>query len=82
MRVATDIGGTFTDLVFFDYDRETKEVKKVEVSKSSSTPGEFEKGILNTIKKIDLDLNTIEIFDHGTTVVINAINERKGSKTA
>ncbi len=82
MRVATDIGGTFTDLVFFDFDRETKEVKKVEVSKSSTTPGEFEKGILNAIKKIDLDLNTIDFFAHGTTVVINAITERKGSKTA
>lgn len=82
MRVATDIGGTFTDLVFFDYDKETKEVKKVQVSKSSTTPGEFEKGILNTIKKIDLDLNTIDFFAHGTTVVINAITEREGSKTA
>ena len=47
MRVATDIGGTFTDLVFFDYDQKNKEVKNVEVSKSSTTPGEFEKGILN-----------------------------------
>jgi N-methylhydantoinase A len=82
MRVATDIGGTFTDLVFFDYDRETKEVRKVEVSKSSTTPGEFEKGILNAIEKIDLDLSTIDFFAHGTTVVINAITERKGSKTA
>lgn len=82
MRVATDIGGTFTDLVFFDYDKKTKEVKKVKVSKSSTTPGEFEKGILNTIEKINLDLNTIDFFAHGTTVVINAITERKGSKTA
>lgn len=82
MRVATDIGGTFTDLVFFDYDKKNKEVTNVKVSKSSTTPGEFEKGILNTIKKIDLDLNTIEFFAHGTTVVINAITERKGSKTA
>jgi N-methylhydantoinase A len=82
MRVATDIGGTFTDLVFFDYDKKNKEVTNVKVSKSSTTPGEFEKGILNAIKKIDLDLNTIEFFAHGTTVVINAITERKGSKTA
>jgi N-methylhydantoinase A len=82
MRVATDIGGTFTDLVFFEYDKKNKEVTKVKVSKSSTTPGEFEKGILNTIKKIDLDLNTIDFFAHGTTVVINAITERKGSKTA
>ncbi len=82
MRVATDIGGTFTDLVFFDYDKKNKEVKQVKVSKSSTTPGEFEKGILNAIDKIDLDLGTIEFFAHGTTVVINAITERKGSKTA
>lgn len=82
MRVATDIGGTFTDLVFFEYDKKNKEVTNVKVSKSSTTPGEFEKGILNTIKKIDLDLNSIEFFAHGTTVVINAITERKGSKTA
>lgn len=82
MRVATDIGGTFTDLVFFDYDKKNKEVKQVKVSKSSTTPGEFEIGILNTIEKIDLDLSTIEFFAHGTTVVINAITERKGSKTA
>lgn len=82
MRVATDIGGTFTDLVFFDYDKTNKEVTTVKVSKASTTPGEFEKGILNAIKKIDLDLRTIEFFAHGTTVVINAITERKGSKTA
>ncbi|WP_350284479.1 hydantoinase/oxoprolinase family protein [uncultured Croceitalea sp.] len=82
MRVATDIGGTFTDLVCFDYDKKNREVKNVEVSKSSTTPGEFEKGILNAISKIDLDLASIEFFVHGTTVVINAITERKGSKTA
>lgn len=82
MRVATDIGGTFTDLVFFDYDQKNKEVKNVEVSKASTTPGEFEKGILNAIDKINLDLSTIDFFAHGTTVVINAITERKGAKTA
>lgn len=82
MRVATDIGGTFTDLVFFEYNKANKEVTNVKVSKSSTTPGEFEKGIINAINKIDLDLKTIEFFAHGTTVVINAITERKGSKTA
>ncbi len=82
MRVATDIGGTFTDLVFFDYDQENKEVTQVKISKASTTPGEFEKGILNAIEKIDLDLAAIDFFAHGTTVVINAITERKGSKTA
>ena len=82
MRVATDIGGTFTDLVFFEYDKNNEEVTKIKVSKSDTIPGEFEKGILNTIKKIDLDLQDIDFFAHGTTLVINAITERKGSKTA
>ncbi|MDG2397643.1 MAG: hydantoinase/oxoprolinase family protein [Flavobacteriaceae bacterium] len=82
MRIATDIGGTFTDLVYFNYNNKNKELTNVKVSKSSTTPNEFEKGILNAIEKIGLDLSTIEFFAHGTTVVINAITERKGSKTA
>ena len=82
MRIATDIGGTFTDLVYFNYNNKNKELTNVEVSKSSTTPNELEKGILNAIEKIGLDLSTIEFFVHGTTVVINAITERKGSKTA
>lgn len=82
MRVATDIGGTFTDLVSFDYDPDNKEVTSVKVSKASTTPGEFEKGIINAINNINLNLENIEFFAHGTTVVINAITERKGSKTA
>lgn len=82
MRVATDIGGTFTDLVFFEYDSKNKEVKNIKTSKASTTPGEFEKGIINVVNQIDLNLKEIEFFAHGTTVVINAITERKGAKTA
>ncbi|MFV0247426.1 MAG: hydantoinase/oxoprolinase family protein [Tenacibaculum sp.] len=80
--MATDIGGTFTDLVFFNYNKNKREVTNVKVSKSSTTPEEFEKGIINTIKKTDLNLSAVEFFAHGTTVVINAITERKGAKTA
>ncbi|HAY3535756.1 hydantoinase/oxoprolinase family protein [Elizabethkingia anophelis] len=82
MRVATDIGGTFTDLVSFEYDPHNREVTSVKVSKASTTPGEFEKGIINAINNIGLNLESTEFFAHGTTVVINAITERKGSKTA
>ncbi|QTD40891.1 hydantoinase/oxoprolinase family protein [Sporosarcina sp. Te-1] len=76
MRVATDIGGTFTDLVYVD------EKGNVQVEKSSTTPPHFEKGVLEVIQKSGLNTSEIEEFIHGSTVVINAITERKGVKTA
>lgn len=76
MRVATDIGGTFTDLVYVD------EKGNVQVEKSSTTPPHFEKGVLEVIRKSGLNTSEIEEFIHGSTVVINAVTERKGVKTA
>lgn len=82
MRVATDIGGTFTDLVCLEFDKITGKPSGVKVAKADTTPSNFEEGIINTINKAELDLNEIDFFAHGTTVVINALTERKGSKTA
>lgn len=82
MRVATDIGGTFTDLVCLEFDEKTGKPTGVKVAKSDTTPSNFENGILNTITKANLDLKEINFFAHGTTVVINALTERKGAKTA
>ncbi len=82
MRIATDIGGTFTDLVCLETDKNSKNPVGVKVVKSDTTPSNFEQGILNTIEKGHLDLRETDFFAHGTTVVINALTERKGSKTA
>ncbi|MFD2588716.1 hydantoinase/oxoprolinase family protein [Croceitalea marina] len=82
MRVATDIGGTFTDLVCLEFDQESGKPIGVRVGKSDTTPANFEEGILNTIEKATIDLKEIDFFAHGTTVVINALTERKGAKTA
>ena len=79
MRVATDIGGTFTDLVCLEFDKKTG---KPIGAKSDTTPSNFEQGILDTIKKGNVNLKEIDFFAHGTTVVINALTERKGAKTA
>lgn len=76
MRVATDIGGTFTDLVYID------EQNEVQVAKSSTTPPNFEQGVLDVLQKSGINTAEIEDFIHGSTVVINAITERKGVKTA
>ncbi len=75
MRVATDIGGTFTDLVYVD------DNGNIGIDKSSTTPPNFEKGVLDVIKKSGVDQSSISMFIHGTTVIINALTERKGAKT-
>ena len=81
MRVATDVGGTFTDLVYYEYDEETGVVGKVRTEKSDTTPPNFEEGVMNTIDQANLSPGDFRFFAHGTTVVINALTERKGAKT-
>ncbi|WP_017728853.1 hydantoinase/oxoprolinase family protein [Halalkalibacterium ligniniphilum] len=76
MRVATDIGGTFTDLVYVD------QQGKIGVAKSHTTPPNFEKGVMDVIGVSGIDMDQLETFIHGTTVIINALTERKGVKTA
>ena len=75
MRVATDIGGTFTDLVYVDQNGE------IGVAKSHTTPPNFEQGVIDVIEKSRIDQSAIQTFIHGTTVIINALTERKGVKT-
>lgn len=75
MRVATDIGGTFTDLVYVD------DEGKIGIGKSHTTPPNFEKGVINVLKESGVDIAAISRFIHGTTVIINALTEKKGAKT-
>lgn len=79
IRVATDVGGTFTDLVCFETDHETGQ-SRITTAKSDTTPPNFEEGVLNVIEKAGIDPRSIDFLAHGTTVVINALTERKGVK--
>ncbi|GAA1022363.1 5-oxoprolinase [Acrocarpospora pleiomorpha] len=77
MRVATDIGGTFTDLAYVGADRVLR------VDKVSSTPGEFEVAVDQVLDQAGIcPEDNVESFIHGSTVVINALIERKGGPTA
>ncbi|MBS3968795.1 MAG: hydantoinase/oxoprolinase family protein [Clostridia bacterium] len=76
MRAATDIGGTFTDLVYVDNEG------RVGTAKCHTTPPNFEKGVIDVIAKAEINPRDFETFSHGTTVIINALTERKGAKTA
>lgn len=79
IRVATDVGGTFTDLVCFEIDPATGE-QHITTAKADTTPPNFEEGVLNVLRKGGVDPATVDFLAHGTTVVINALTERKGVK--
>src|SRR5438128_1486218 len=76
MRVASDIGGTFTDLVSLD-----ERTGRLGSAKADTTPAEFERGVIDTLRKAGVDVQAINFFVHGTTVIINALTERKGVRT-
>ncbi len=76
-RLASDIGGTFTDLVYFDDDS-----GELKVEKALTTPRDLTEGVEETIRLAGIDAGNVDFFVHGGTTVINAITERKGAKTA
>ncbi|HEY1502853.1 MAG TPA: hydantoinase/oxoprolinase family protein [Stellaceae bacterium] len=75
--VAVDIGGTFTDLVAFDHDSQ-----KVVYTKSPTTYENFVDGILDCFAKAQIDPAAANFFNHGTTLVINSLIQRRGARTA
>ncbi|KFI24802.1 5-oxoprolinase [Haematobacter missouriensis] len=77
LRVATDVGGTFTDLVCFETDPASG-ASRIVTAKSDTTPPNFEQGVLNVLARAGVDPAEVDFMAHGTTVVINALTERKG----
>lgn len=76
-RLATDIGGTFTDLVYYD-----DATGHLSVAKSLTTPRDLTQGIVDSINQADIDGTAVAFLVHGGTTVINAITERSGVRTA
>ncbi|MGH6922396.1 MAG: hydantoinase/oxoprolinase family protein [Propylenella sp.] len=79
--MATDVGGTFTDLVYFETDSATGR-QSVRTAKVDTTPPNYEEGVLDVLDKAGVSAPEVSFFAHGTTVVINALTERKGVVTA
>ena len=75
-RLGIDVGGTYTDLVFFD-----EETKDMRMAKTPSTPGNLVEGVINGIMALDLDLATVQLVVHGTTMGVNTIIQGNGAKT-
>jgi len=81
IRLASDVGGTFTDLVYYEVDEKSGAIRAVETAKAHTTPPSFEEGVMATLDKAGIHIPAVEFLAHGTTVVINALTERKGVKT-
>ena len=76
MRVATDIGGTFTDLVWQDENN-----GRVGITKVPTTPHDFGAAVVAALQQSGQDARGTSFLVHGTTLVINALTERKGVRT-
>jgi N-methylhydantoinase A len=77
MRIGVDIGGTFTDVVVFD------EIQgSVTLAKALSTPRELARGVRDALARSAAPLERAESLIHGSTVVVNAVVERTGARTA
>ena len=79
-RLGCDIGGTFTDFVLVN--NETGEILTNKCLTTPDDPSEaVDQGIRELLEKAPGFLSGVDELIHGTTLVINAIIERKGSKT-
>jgi N-methylhydantoinase A len=77
VRLAADIGGTFTDIALFD-----DKTGQLTFSKTLSTPDRLVDGISSGVVKAGSDYASANLFLHGSTIAINTMLERTGAKTA
>src|SRR6516162_379223 len=78
-RIGVDIGGTFTDVVLVD-----EEAGRIGVAKVPSTPRDVTQGVIDGIRqgltRYRVDPTGVVLLAHATTIVTNALIEKKGAK--
>ena len=78
-RLGVDVGGTFTDVLLHDSERQ-----RVWLAKTPSTPEDQSVGVIEGIQlaaaRAEIELGQLDAILHGTTVATNAVLERKGAK--
>ena len=70
LRVAVDVGGTFTDICILDADG-----GEIEVGKVPSTTDPID-AVVTGVVDAGIDLRDVVLFSHGTTVATNALITR------
>jgi len=81
MRIASDVGGTFTDSIAYD-----PASRRISVSKVPTTPQARELGTIDslrrTLNELGADGRAVDYVGHGMTTATNAVIQRTGAKTA
>ena len=79
-RLGVDIGGTFTDFALFDVDG-----GEIAVHKRLTTPADPAVAVLEgtaaLLRRENVPIAEVESIAHGTTLVTNAVIERRGART-
>jgi N-methylhydantoinase A len=80
-RIGVDIGGTFTDLVLYDSERNRTSLLKV-----LTTPHDLSQAVVEGIRQLlhqsGTDPGDVRDVTYGTTAATNAVLERRGPATA
>jgi N-methylhydantoinase A len=77
IRLAADVGGTFTDVAAFD-----ETTGELRLGKTLTTPARLVTGVEKGVTKAGARFSGARLFLHGTTVAINTILERTGAPCA
>jgi len=81
MRIASDVGGTFTDSIAYD-----PASRRISVSKVPTTPQARELGTIDSLRRtldeLGADGRAVDYVGHGMTTATNAVIQRTGAKTA
>src|SRR5262249_42581015 len=77
LRLAADIGGTFTHIAAFH-----ERTGQLTLRKTLSRPPRLVDGVDAGVAKAGSDYKSAGLFLHGSTIAINTILERKGANTA
>lgn len=74
-KLSIDIGGTFIDVVLFDF-----ETRAIHAFKLPTTPADPAEGVIAAMDDLGVPADQVFDFVHGTTLGLNAILERKGTQ--
>ena len=79
VRIGCDIGGTFTDLLLVDDERQSLHAAKV-----PSTPDDFARGVLEgldaVLERAGRAAGEVTFLVHSTTIGLNTLVERRGAR--
>lgn len=81
VRIAVDIGGTFTDLQVLDENSGVTHALKTPTTPEDPSKG-LAQGLRQAAESLDFSLGQVSALMHGTTIATNAVLQRRLAKTA